>query len=160
MRWLFDLFGVKSEPVLAPATVADAASFARLHAASFRRGWSEAEFEALLAERGVLAHRARLRGRTAGFILSRLAADEAEILSVAVARRNRGKGVARQLLMLHLRRLAALGIRVVYLEVDEENVAARRLYWRAGFTEAGRRPAYYQQAGAPTAAIVLRRTIN
>ena len=59
--------------------------------------------------------------------------EEAEILSVAVAASRRGKGLARQLLDLHLRRLAGLGARAVFLEVDEGNAAgapalsARRL---------------------------------
>ena len=55
--------------------------------------------------------------------MSRLAADEAEILSVAVARAAQGRGLARRLLDLHLRRLAGLGCRAVFLEVDENNRA-------------------------------------
>ena len=65
----------------------DAAAIAALHAASFRRGWSEQEVEGLLLDRHVIAHRAMLGGKLVGFIMSRLAADEAEILSVAVAAR-------------------------------------------------------------------------
>ena len=65
----------------------DAAAIAALHAASFRRGWSDDEFERLLVERNVVAHRATAGRALHGFILSRLAADEAEILSIAVASR-------------------------------------------------------------------------
>ena len=79
--------------------------------------------------------------------MSRLVEDEAEILSVAVARRQRGRGLARQLLNLHLRRLAGLGARTVFLEVDEHNDPALRLYHRAGFREVSRRPNYYSGAG-------------
>src|SRR5438552_3060282 len=94
------------EPVLSEANPRDAAGFTKLHAASFRRGWSEDEFERLLSDHTVVAHRA-MRGRAlAGFILSRLAAGEAEILSVAVASAQRGRGLARRLLDLHMRRLA------------------------------------------------------
>jgi ribosomal-protein-alanine N-acetyltransferase len=96
----------------------------------------------------------------AGFILSRMAADEAEILSVAVAARRRGRGVARALLDLHLRRLAGLGVRAVFLEVEESNEPARRLYRRAGFREVGRRPGYYPEGGGSAlAALVLRRDV-
>ena len=100
-------------------------------------------------------------GRTlAGFILSRLAGDEAEILSVAVASARRGRGIARALLNLHLRRLAGLGARAVFLEVDEDNTPARRLYQRAGFREVGRRPGYYRQGrDKPATALVLRRDL-
>ena len=138
MRWLNRLFA-RGEPALSEASPRDALSLARLHAASFRRGWSDGEFEQLLNERNVLAHRAT-RGRALdGFILSRSPAGEAEILSVAVASSRRGQGLARALLNLHLRRLAGLGARAVFLEVDEDNEPARRLY-RARRLPRGRPP--------------------
>lgn len=149
-----------AEPVLGAATPRDAAGCAVLHATAFRRGWSDSEFEHLLTERNVVAHRA-LAGRTVvGFILSRRAANEAEILSVAVAGNRRGRGLGRKLLDLHLGWLAGLGTTAVFLEVDEDNQAATRLYRRAGFREVGRRPAYYAREGAPPAnALVLRRDL-
>jgi ribosomal-protein-alanine N-acetyltransferase len=148
------------EPTLSEATARDAAAFAPLHAAAFRRGWSEDEVERLLLDQRVIAHRAMHGRELAGFILSRMAADEAEILSVAVAARRRGRGVARALLDLHLRRLAGLGVRAVFLEVEESNEPARRLYRRAGFREVGRRPGYYPEGGGSAlAALVLRRDV-
>ena len=96
---------------------------------------------------------------SSGFILSRIVTEEAEILSVAVASSRRGKGLARRLLDLHLRRLAGLGARTVFLEVDEGNVPARRLYRRAGFREVGRREGYYP-VGKGSAALILRRDLG
>jgi ribosomal-protein-alanine N-acetyltransferase len=157
MAWLERLFG-RAEPALSPATPRDAGSLAALHAASFNRGWSEHEFEQLLTDRGVVAERAASGRRNVGFIVSRRAADEAEILSVAVARSWRGRGLARRLLDLHLRRLTGLGLRAVFLEVDDGNTPARRLYARAGFREVGRRPGYYAQSGGK-GALVLRRDL-
>jgi ribosomal-protein-alanine N-acetyltransferase len=136
----------------------DARALAALHAASFHRGWSEDEFERLLSDRHIVAHRATAGAALAGFILSRLVSDEAEILSIAVASARQGRGLARQLLDTNLRRLAALGARSVFLEVGEANVSARRLYRRAGFQEVGRRQAYYA-AGHGGAALVLRRDL-
>ena len=151
----------RAEPSLADARPADAAALAALHAASFRRGWSEDEMERLLVDRNVIAHRATFGREIAGFILSRLAAGEAEILSVAVSRRRQSRGVGCRLLALHLRRLAGLGVRAAFLEVEEGNAAARRLYARAGFREVARRPGYYpQDGGQPLAAVVLRRDLN
>ena len=150
----------RSEPALSPAGAADAAALAALHAAAFRRGWSEDEFERLLIDANVIAHRALIGRSLAGFIISRRAAGEAEILSVAVAPARRGRGLARKLLDLHLRRLAGLGVKSVFLEVDEDNAAARRLYAGARFRDVGRRPAYYARDGAPPAsALVLRRDL-
>jgi [ribosomal protein S18]-alanine N-acetyltransferase len=159
IAWLSRLFG-RAEPSLLEARPQDSSAIADLHAASFRRGWSDGEIERLLLERNVLAHRAMMGRRLAGFILSRIAGDEAEILSVAVNSAQRGRGIARALLNLHLRRLAGLGARAVFLEVDEDNAPARRLYARAGFREVGRRPGYYQQdKGAAATALVLRRDL-
>src|SRR4029077_14814875 len=107
----------------------------------------------------VVADRAVGARSNVGFIVSRRAADEAEILSVAVVRAWQGRGLARRLLDLHLRRLAGFGSRAVFLEVDEDNEPARRLYARAGFREGGRRPGYYPQGRVAKAALVLRRDL-
>jgi ribosomal-protein-alanine N-acetyltransferase len=160
MIGIFGRIFARSEPALSEATPRDAAALSALHAVSFRRGWSDGEMAALLAEESVLAHRA-MRGRALiGFIVSRRAAGEAEILSVAVARSSRGDGIGTALLRLHLRRLAGLGVQAVFLEVDEDNAAARRLYARAGFGEVARREGYYRdQAGRGSTALVLRRDL-
>jgi len=150
----------RGEPVMSEASPRDAYAIATLHGASFRRGWSEQEVEGLLLDRHVVTHRALAGARLSGFIMSRLVEDEAEILSVAVASRQRGRGLARQLLDLHLRRLAGLGTRTVFLEVDEFNAPALRLYQRAGFREVSRRPNYYPgPGGKAAAALVLRRDL-
>jgi ribosomal-protein-alanine N-acetyltransferase len=149
----------RGEPVLSEAGARDATAIAALHGKSFHRGWSDGEIENMLLDRAVLAHRATLGGGLIGFILSRVVGDEAEILSVAVSTTRRGKGLARRLLDLHLRRLAGIGARAVFLEVDEDNTPARRLYKRAGFREVGRRDAYYSAGGKATAALVLRRDL-
>jgi ribosomal-protein-alanine N-acetyltransferase len=157
---IFDRWFVR-EAALSEAGPADAAAIAALHAASFQRGWSEDELERLLLDRSVVAHRAMIGRALAGFILSRVVKGEAEILSVAVDRTRQGRGVARRLLDLHLRRLAGLGVAAVFLEVGEDNAPAGRLYARAGFQEAGRRAGYYPaQRGAASTALVLRRDLS
>jgi [ribosomal protein S18]-alanine N-acetyltransferase len=157
--FLGNLFS-RGEPALSEAGARDSPAIAALHAASFRRGWNEQEVEGLLSDRHVLTHRAMSGTRLAGFIMSRLVEDQAEILSVAVAERERGRGVARRMLDLHLRRLAGLGALTVFLEVDEHNDPALRLYHRAGFREVSRRPNYYPWTGGKAAAaLVLRRDL-
>jgi ribosomal-protein-alanine N-acetyltransferase len=150
----------RAEPRIAEASTRDASAIAALHGRSFRRGWSEQEVEGLLLDCHVIAHRATEGAKLNGFILSRLVEDEAEILSVAVAERQRGRGLARALLNLHLRRLAGLGARTIFLEVDEHNVPALRLYQHAGFYEISRRSGYYPGADAAAAtALILRRDL-
>jgi ribosomal-protein-alanine N-acetyltransferase len=153
-RWL------KPEASLGEASTRDAAAIARLHGESFRRGWSEDEVERLLSDRAVMTHRAAAGGRLIAFIMSRAATDEAEILSVAVARPHRGGGLAGRLLRMHLSRLAARGVRAVFLEVEDGNTPAISLYRRAGFRQVGRREGYYPGHAGPAAALVLRRDID
>jgi len=147
---------VRGEPMLSDAGPTDARALAALHGASFHRGWSDGEFERLLLDRNIVAQRATVGKKLVGFIMSRLVIDEAEILSVAVASVRRGRGLAGRLLDRHLRRLLGMGARTVFLEVDEGNAPARRLYRRAGFREVGRRTGYYP---AGRGALILRRDL-
>ena len=147
--------------VIEPASQRDAARLAQLHGASFHRGWGEAEFETMLSERNTLVHRLRLGRKVIGFAVSRMAADEAEILSIAVAADHRGHGLSRNLLLTHLGHLAGRGVRAVFLEVEENNQPARRLYERAGFAVVGRRERYYREAnGEQLNAVLMRRDLS
>ena len=93
--------------------------------------------------------------------MSRLAADEAEILSIAVAADQRGRGLSRDLLLTHLGHLAGRGVRTIFLEVEENNQPARRLYERTGFPVVGRRERYYQEAnGEQLNALLMRRDLS
>jgi ribosomal-protein-alanine N-acetyltransferase len=159
IAWLRGLM-TGGEPVLTEASARDAMAIGHLHAASFRRGWSEDEIERLLLDRSVITHRATIGRAFAGFIMSRVAAGEAEILSIAVVASRKGKGLAGRLLRHHLGRLAAVAVRTVFLEVDEDNAPALKLYRKAGFREVGRRAGYYpEQGGKPSNALVLRRDL-
>jgi [ribosomal protein S18]-alanine N-acetyltransferase len=158
--WLSSLWS-GGTAVIEPATLRDAPRLAQLHGASFHRGWGEGEFEGMLTERNTLVHRQRIGRKIVGFAVSRMAADEAEILSIAVASSHRGRGLSRDLLLTHLGHLAGRGVRTVFLEVEENNQPARRLYDRAGFAVAGRRERYYQQPGGEQLnAVLMRRDLS
>lgn len=153
----------RSEAAILDARPGDASALAALHRVSFRHGWSENEFERLLSDRAAIAHVARQqggRGPVVGFVLSHRVDHEAEILLVALAPGERGHGTATKLLSKHLGRLAAAGISRVFLEVDEGNAAARKLYARAGFEEVGRRAGYYRKPEGNAAALILGRNLN
>jgi len=154
---LVSRFLTRNAPTFSAAGPRDAAAIAQLHAASFGRGWGEDEVYRLLIDSAVIAHRAVSHRTLAGFVMSRMAAAEAEILSIAIALARRGRGLSRPLLDYHLRSLAGFGARAVFLEVDEHNAPACRLYEGAGFHEVGRRQGYY--AGNATA-LVLRRDLG
>lgn len=161
MRNPFAAWWNPAPPVVEPAAPKDAPALAHLHAAAFHRGWGEGEFEAMLREPNTLVHRLRQGGAVIGFAVSRIAADEAEILSIALAARERGRGLSRGLLATHLGHLAGRGVRTVFLEVEENNQPARRLYEAAGFAVVGRRERYYREAGGEERnALVMRRDLS
>jgi ribosomal-protein-alanine N-acetyltransferase len=87
---------------------------------------------------------AELNGVPAGFLFGRIAADEFEILNMAVSAAHRRSGIASKLLesSLEFSRIASC-VRV-YLEVRASNGPAGALYARHGFTECGRRVKYYR----------------
>jgi [ribosomal protein S18]-alanine N-acetyltransferase len=147
----------RGAPTFSEARPADTASIATVHGASFQRGWGEDEIHRLLIEKNVVTHRAMAGRKLIGFIMSRVAAGEAEILSIALAKAWRGRNLSRPILDLHLRRLAGIGVRSVFLEVGEHNAPACQLYRRAGFHQVGRRKGYYDDGAT---ALVLRRDLG
>lgn len=124
---------------------ADSPLLAALHAASFPPGeaWREDAFARLIALPGTAGVLAAEGGAPLGFVLTRRAADEAEILTLAVLPERRRRGVGRALLAAGLGLLAEQGVGRVFLEVAADNRAARALYRGAGFAMVGRRPDYY-----------------
>lgn len=157
--WTHWLSGDK--PSIETATLRDAPRLAQLHGASFHRGWGEGEFESIIAERNTLVHRLRLGRKIVGFAVSRMGADEAEILSIAIDASYRGRRLSRDLLITHLGHLAGRGVRRMFLEVEENNAPARRLYERAGFAVVGRRERYYRAPdGEQLNALLMRRDLS
>ncbi len=93
--------------------------------------------------------------------MSRLAADEAEILTIVVDPTFRGHRIGHRLLEAHFETLARRKAKIVFLEVDESNGPARNLYNRQGFMVVGRREAYYRNRdSSATAALVMRKALN
>ncbi len=143
-------------------SAADAAGMASVHAASFAEPWDAAEITALLNGPGGFAQLVR-DAKTAtllAFILARVVADEAEVLTLAVDPAHRRAGVGRALIEAVALIAAAAGARTLFLEVAGDNPAALALYRAAGFAQVGARPAYYRRGEAATDALVLRRALN
>jgi ribosomal-protein-alanine N-acetyltransferase len=140
--------------VIVEAGPAYAAVFAALHQASFPagEGWDAAAFTTLLQ-----APNARgLLHAPHGLVLGRVAADEAEILTIAVLPGVRGQGIGRGLVGALLARLGREGITRVFLEVERDNLPALAVYRRAGFMQVGERRGYY---GPGRDALVLARAV-
>ena len=146
---------------LRPATPADAALLAELHAPAFpEEPWPAAAMTSLLESPGVFGLIGGLGPEQAlGFILCRMAADEGEVLTLAVSPLARRAGLGTKLLARALAWAMACGVRTLFLEVAEDNPAALALYENAGFAVVGRRPGYYRRGTGSAAALVLSRAL-
>ncbi len=154
----------RSQPPSCPSRAlrpSDAAACSLLHASSFAHPWSVLDFETLLIEPAVSGAGIDAKTGLAGFILSRRALDEAEILTLVVDPRSRRQGCGQRLLAAHLSRLSQLGVISLFLEVDEANAPALALYRRHGFVQKGIRKGYYAKAdGARANALIMRRALG
>lgn len=93
----------------------------------------------------------------AGFVMSRGAADEEELLLIAVHPDHRGCGIGTALLDRFIADAEGRGVARLYLEMRESN-PADSLYRRAGFVPSGRRRNYYRSAATgPLDAITYAR---
>ncbi len=122
--------------------------------------WSDAEF-ARMARAEAGCERAWVADEgdaVRGYIATRHAADEVEILNIVVQSEMRRRGIAGQLLAHALARAKAAGGRRVLLEVRESNHAAIALYQRHRFLIAGRRAGYY--LGPAEDAVILVREME
>jgi [ribosomal protein S18]-alanine N-acetyltransferase len=142
------------------ATRADAAGLAAVHAAAFAAPWTAADILRFAEDPGGFALAAEESGALAGFILSRVMAGEAEVLTLAVRPEFRRRGAAAALVQAAAT-LASQTARSMFLEVADDNGGAIALYERTGFLVVGRRTGYYARPGAVAVdAIVMRRTLN
>ncbi len=159
---MFSRFRRPRPSTIRPLRVEAAEACAAIHRTGFAHPWSAGEFADLIASPTTLASAALdpATGRLRGFALSRLAADEAEVLTIAVDPALRGRGVGAGLLREHLARSALSMARAIFLEVDPDNVAAIALYRRFGFRDVGRREGYYRlKDGQSASAIVMRKDL-
>lgn len=145
-----------------PADTGDAPTLAKLHAQGFYRGWPVSDFVEFLGGKNTPTYIAcDARRRIAGFALIRTVADEAELLTIAVDPKWRGKGVGRALLDAVFADLMLSPARRMFLEVDEQNHSAIALYKRHGFVTISSRKGYYARPdGSAATALVMARDLG
>ena len=140
----------------APASIlatgpSDAPALAAIHAEAFETPWDTTAFASLLVQPGVFAIR-----EADGLILCRVILDEAEVLTLAVRPPARRRGLGARLTRSAAVLAALAGADRLFLEVAEDNAAARALYTRLDFVQTGRRRDYYaRENGAPVDALLF-----
>jgi [ribosomal protein S18]-alanine N-acetyltransferase len=128
------------------ACAADASAMAAIHASCFAKSWDAVGIGPFLGVPGCLALVASTSPAQApqGFLIVRSAADDGELLTLAVDPACRRLGLAKALLAAATGALRDAGSKRLFLEVDEGNSAARRLYQSLGAVVVGHRPRYYE----------------
>jgi ribosomal-protein-alanine N-acetyltransferase len=141
--------------MIVQATPLHATAMAEIHAAAFPFGerWGAEAIALQLAQPGAFG----LLDPGGGMLLGRVAGDEAEILTLAIAPAVRRQGRALALLSAAVSRARGTGAHLLFLEVSAGNAAAKALYARVGFVEIGRRQRYYANGSD---ALVLRLNLS
>ena len=136
-----------------------AAPLAALHGACFplAERWDQAAMAELLAMPGCFAVTDGAGAEPSGLALARVAADEAELLTLGVRPVARRQGLARALLHRLGAEAARRGAGALFLEVAVANPSALALYRAVGFAEVGRRRRYYPDGGD---ALILARRLD
>lgn len=135
-----------------------AAEISALHGKLFGTAWDETAVLQLL-EHPASTSLVAVIGKPqhiVGFVIGQLAADESEILSIGVSPDWQRAGLG-TMLVEGLTRASRRGEATrLFLEVAEDNAAARALYGKLGFAEVGRRKAYYERGNGERAdALIL-----
>ncbi|WP_417432815.1 GNAT family N-acetyltransferase [Hoeflea sp.] len=157
----FSFFSRQPECLILSIEMQDARTASRIHGQAFARAWGDGEFESLISQQSVFGFLAcpegRARDAAAGFVLSREAAGEAEILSIGISPKQRRSGLGWRLMLSAMKESKRRGAGEMFLEVDETNTAAVQMYRKLNFVQVGERRAYYAQEGGPgTTALVMR----
>ncbi len=148
-----------SKHSIRPATLADIDKIMEIEKQSFSDPWQRRSMTSLIGDSRVFFSVAEaVGGVIKGYVTAWFVLNEGEIGNLAVAPQWRASGVGSSLLDGVISHSADHGIRILFLEVRQSNVAARRLYSSRGFVEIGRRSRYYRRPVED--AIVLRRSIN
>lgn len=143
------------------ATAEEAEAMAAAHATAFDAPWTPEEIADLLEGAGVFGFLAADAAGPVGMILCRVAAEEMEVLTLAVPPARRRQGIAKALMAAALGAAQQAGAREAFLEVAVDNGAAAALYAGLGFRRAGLRRGYYDRGKAGSAdALVMRLDLN
>ena len=147
-----------------PVTAFDLTLLATLHAEIFKapwdQPWSVQSFAEILAMPGAHGWLMTSGDTPIGFLLARFILDESEILLTGIVPAQQRRGHAGRLMRVLVESARAAGIGTLFLEHAAGNAAAAALYGRFGFSEIGRRRAYYERRGGGREdAITLRSSL-
>lgn len=157
------IFTPKPDAEILPISTAQSNSVADLHTKLFHRGWGAGECHSLIIQESVFGYYCRFakKDNINGFVLLRVAADEAEVLSIGTEQSAQNSGVGWRMMQAAIGEAEKRGAEKIFLEVDESNLPALKLYRKIGFDTVGNRNAYYDNGeGQKSNALVLELKLN
>lgn len=133
------------------------AEMGAIHGLSFTKSWSQSTFRDMFEDNVHYSGSLILLEKTIiGFIICSKIVDEAEIITICISPEHRGKGYASQLLQHEMTHLRQIEIKKLFLEVNEFNLEAIKLYQKLQFQQVALRKNYYKTNDGKTAnALVL-----
>lgn len=132
-----------------------ASLLSELHKLCFDPPWNKKTFSDLLILNGTIAQITMAEAIPIAFTLYQTTDIEAEILTLGVIPPMRKRNAAHIMLLKGIEHLTNIGVKRVFLEVSETNIAAQKLYSTMGFKKIGNRKNYYKEVGVFKDALVL-----
>lgn len=131
------------------AAIDDCAAIAEIEQLQFTHPWTLSQ---IMHEVGFMAGCVFVASdetnHVIGYVFGSLTIDTAELLRIAVHPEFTKKHIASRLLVCFLNELTAKDAAFIFLEVNENNTAAREFYKKNGFAELNRRKNYYPDGDA------------
>lgn len=131
-------------PGIRPMTAADLNAVLQIEQSSFPLPWKREHFLQEIEAPHSFPFVVEIDGQVAGYVCLMSLFEEAQILDIAVAAEQRGRGVGRLLMEKALAVAREKGAEIMALEVRESGAAAIGLYQALGFRQVGIRANYYQ----------------
>lgn len=145
------------KPISGEAALSFAVPLSELHRACFPDDpWPPRAIAEIMSIAGFFGRIACEESEPAGLALAQGLGTECEILALGVAPERRRTGIGSALLDAIVADASQRRVHTLFLEVAEDNNAARRLYCARGFVQIGRRTNYYRRDGGLVDALVLR----
>lgn len=113
------------------------------------------DFKFLLESPNHIVYKAVVKDKTVGLISASSVQDESDIIVIAVLKEFRGQGIGSMLLEALIMELKNRNINKLFLDVNETNIPAIKLYKKFGFVEISKRKNYYGK----NAAIVMKKEL-
>lgn len=123
------------------AAASDCEKIEQIEKQCFSDAWSINSIEREINQKRVIV--AKDNNGILGYCIFMIAADEGEILRIAVEKNMRRRGTGRKLILSAIKEMKNQGCSSAFLEVRASNSAAIALYKSVGFEEIGIRKGYY-----------------